>query len=137
MKKLFTPISYFLVFLVPVLLGLTAFGQEEQTQTAAQTQSQPAGADGKAAFLNEKCQRCHSIQTEKVELTAGGYVKSKDKNIPPDLSGIGSKHDAEWMFKYVKRTQTREGLKHAGVYRGSDEQLKSLADWLATLKSTQ
>jgi cbb3-type cytochrome oxidase cytochrome c subunit len=107
----------------------STFGQEEQTQTAP-----AAAAPGKTAFVDQKCNRCHSILSEKVELTAGGYVKSKEKNIPPDLSGVGAKHPAEWIFKYVKRTETREGVKHAGVYRGNDEQLKLLSEWLATLK---
>ncbi len=89
---------------------------------------------GKTAFLNSKCNLCHSVESEKVEKTTGGFQKSKDKNVPPDLSAIGKKHNAGWITKYLKKTEALDGVKHVRLYRGTNEDLEAIAKWLEGLK---
>jgi hypothetical protein len=54
--------------------------------------------------------------------------------VPPDLSGIGKKQNAEWFAKYLKHQEAVEGLKHAKLWRGTDQELQSLTKWLEGLK---
>jgi hypothetical protein len=89
---------------------------------------------GKTAFLNNKCNMCHSIESEKIEKTTGGYQKSKEKNVPPDLTKIGQKHNAEWISGYITKKETLDDKKHAKAFRGTNEELEAIANWLASLK---
>jgi mono/diheme cytochrome c family protein len=109
------------------VLGLALFAEEQQT-------TQANGSQGKAAFLSNKCNMCHSVESEKIEKSSGGYQKSTDKNVPPDLSGIGKKQNAEWFAKYIKKTEALNGVKHAKAYRGTEEELQAIAKWLEGLK---
>src|SRR4029079_8703118 len=84
-----------------------AIGAENQDQQGTKSTELP----GRTAFLNNKCNLCHSIESAKVEKTSGGYQKSTDKNVPPDLSGIGKKVKADWIVKYLKKTEALDGVK--------------------------
>ena len=109
------------------VLGLAVYADEQQTSTTNQN-------PGKTAFLSNKCNLCHSIESEKIEKSSGGYQKSNEKNVPPDLSGIGKKHNADWLVKYLKKTEALNNVKHARLYRGTEEELQALAKWLEGLK---
>jgi len=113
------------IFLIAV--GIALFAEEP---TASSTNQNA----GKAAFLSNKCNMCHSVESEKVEKASGGYQKSAEKNVPPDLSNVGKKHNAEWFTKYLKHTEALDGVKHAKAYRGTDEELQALAKWLEGLR---
>ena len=110
-----------------VLLGLCVMAPWSIAEEAG-------SPSGKTAFLANKCNLCHSIESEKIEKTTGGFQKSTDKNVPPDLSTIGKKHNAAWMTKYLKKTEALNGVKHARFYRGSTENLEAITKWLETLK---
>lgn len=86
-----------------------------------------AHADGKEMFVEMKCNKCHSIDAEGIEQT-----KKKQKG--GDLSEVGKERDAEWMTKYIKKEVDIEGKKHKNKWKGTDGELKTIVDWLATLK---
>lgn len=96
--------------------------------------------DGKGLFVSSKCNSCHSIEAEKVELkkaanaeAASSAATAKKK---PDLSGVGLKKDAGWISKYlVKEVKLEEKLHPTVKYRGTPEELQILSEWLASLKT--
>jgi cbb3-type cytochrome oxidase cytochrome c subunit len=87
-------------------------------------------APGKTIFLANKCNTCHSIASDKIEKTS----KTKPKKEPPDLSTVGDQRTAEWIEKYIKKTETIDNVKHVKGWTGKPEDLTTLAKWLADHK---
>ena len=84
---------------------------------------------GKEAFLSNDCNRCHAIESEGIEATA------KSKRVRgPDLSTIGESRDADWLAKYIEKEVQANDKDHPVVWKGTDEELAALANWLASLK---
>jgi mono/diheme cytochrome c family protein len=97
---------------------------------AAPLPAAEGGMDGKAIFLAQKCNLCHSVSTAGIE----AKIKS-DKMKGPDLVGVlDAEHDAEWIGKFLHKQADLEGKKHAKEFTGSDEELTALIDWLAAQK---
>jgi mono/diheme cytochrome c family protein len=82
---------------------------------------------GKKIFLDNKCNTCHSIDSQQIKRT---LATSK----APDLSNIGSEKDAQWIMQYLEKKVELNGKKHMKAWAGKPEDFKTLADWLATLK---
>ena len=83
------------------------------------------GGDGKAVFLAERCEMCHSVSSVGIE------AKTKSENmLGPDLAGVGSRHDAEWIHKYLLKEIEGDNGPHKKVFGGSDDDLSLLIDWL-------
>lgn len=91
-------------------------------------------------FAELKCTKCHGISSLGVKSTAS-VSDDEEEAGPPDLSGTGKFHDAAFFAAYLKK-ETPHVLhdgkpatkKHVMKFGGTDEQLKVMADWLATLK---
>jgi cytochrome c5 len=83
--------------------------------------AQPA-LDGKAIFLAQKCNMCHSIPPAGIEHT----MKTSKA---PDLVGL-AKTDAKLLTGYLKKTADINGKKHVKAFTGSDEELGALISWL-------
>ena len=89
-----------------------------------------APKDGKAIFLESKCSNCHSISAQDIKgLRPEGGAK------PSDLSNVGSKFKTEWFEKWLNKEETLYNKKHMKKFKGSPEDLHTLAAWLETLKS--
>jgi cytochrome c2 len=91
----------------------------------------PAQAEdppGKKIFLTNKCNTCHSIESQGIEKT----MKSAKG---PDLSAVGAEHNAEWLTKYINKEETKNDKKHVKGWTGSKEDLQTLVKWLETLKT--
>jgi mono/diheme cytochrome c family protein len=104
-------------FLALAVLSATSFAQSEK---------EDKGLDGRKIFVEKKCNSCHSVE-------AVGFKKKPNQN-PPDLSAVGSEHNADWLSKYLQKKEAIEGRKHLVKFQGSDEDLVSLTKWLETLK---
>ena len=94
---------------------------------------------GQAIFLKYRCKSCHSIKAVGIEKKAeegdeeaAEVAKSKDK--PPDLSGIGFDHNADWFAKWLLKKEMKDGKTHKKKFRGTETELKTLTEWIATLK---
>jgi cytochrome c len=83
--------------------------------------------DGKQIFQDKKCIACHSVD-------AAGIEKKNPNSKAPDLSTIGSKYDAAFLMKFLSKEETINDKKHGMAFKGTDEEFKALADWLASLK---
>jgi mono/diheme cytochrome c family protein len=86
-----------------------------------------AKLDGKAIFLAQKCETCHSIGAANIKAT--GKVKA------PDLTGLAASLDAGWLAKYLrKQEKTKAGKTHLKAFTGSDEEMGALVSWLQAQK---
>jgi mono/diheme cytochrome c family protein len=91
-----------------------------------------AGGDapGKQVFLAKKCQVCHSIDSLGIARTS-----KSEKTKGPDLSNVGATHLAPWIMQWLQtEVGNSEGKKHSKAWTGTEQELKQLAEWLATLK---
>lgn len=100
----------------------------------------PVAADeaGKAAFIAAKCNDCHSIKAAGIEVKKGeeSLEGDDDGDKSPDLSGVGAEHDADWMAQFLKKkVKNDDGKKHKKRFKGSDDKLKELTTYLASLKT--
>jgi len=96
----------------------------------------PAGlfaADGKDLFVRKGCNKCHSLDIHKIVRLKPGEDQG------PDLSDVGTKHDTDWMTKWLKKkvklkNKDGEMAKHANTWKGSPNQLKAIVEFLSGLK---
>lgn len=94
--------------------------------------SPSTGKPGKSLFLDNKCQQCHSV--ESLGITRNG--EAPPGKLPPDLSGVGLRRTPDWISKWLmKEEKNTEGKKHLKKWKGSEEDLATISNWLATLKS--
>ena len=114
-------------FTVSVLLLATLFVLGSFFGPAPVVSAQDA-INGKAVFEAEKCGLCHGIQA------AGIEAKTKsDKLKGPDLSG----YEAEQGFDikaFLHKQVEKDGAAHRREFKGSDEELQALLDWLKATK---
>ena len=107
---------------------LTLFAVLGLTLTGA-TRISTAEKDGKAIFLDNKCSNCHSISSQGIKgLRPEGGAK------PNDLSNTGGKFQAPWIEKWLLKEETLNNKKHMRKFKGSPEELHTLALWLESLK---
>jgi mono/diheme cytochrome c family protein len=88
--------------------------------------------DGKQVFIDSKCSNCHSVSVEGIRgLRPEGGAK------PNDLSNTGGKFKAPWIEKWLMKQETLNNKKHMRKFKGSPEELHTLAAWLETLKAKE
>lgn len=94
----------------------------------------PAGAlaqdAGQKAFEANKCNNCHSVEKLGIERKI-----ASEKMAGPDMSKVGDKHDAAWIVKFAMREVKLDDKTHKNEYKGTKEDLQTIADWLAAMKS--
>lgn len=97
------------------------------TLVALALPARAADDPGKTLFLDNKCNSCHSVDSQ-------GIAKTMASSKAPDLSKIGADHDAAWFSKYLMKEESVKDKKHVKAWTGSKEDLETLSKWLATLK---
>ena len=86
---------------------------------------------GQAAFLAHKCNLCHAVPA------AGIEAKTKsDKMKGPELGGP-IEADFEKIAAYLRKTGDLDGEQHKKEFKGTDEELKAIVDWLGSLEATE
>jgi mono/diheme cytochrome c family protein len=89
-----------------------------------------ADGDGKAAFLENKCNTCHSVDSQEI-------AKKSEKMKGPDLSNAGNDaKDAAWLKGFLLKEIEKEDKAHKKAWKGTDEQLDAIVEWLMSLKKT-
>ena len=96
---------------------------------AASITNLAANSDGKSIFKANKCDKCHSIESQGIELNGKPPGKT-----PPDLSGVGLKHKAGWIKDWLLKDEELNGKKHLKKWTGSDDDLTTISAWLAAQK---
>ena len=109
--------AIFFILFISAIVALFAF---------AFSFSQENDADGKQVFMDSKCNKCHSVTS--IEITSG-------KDDATDLSNTGSKGDAQLFKTYLLKESKINDKEHKLKFKGSEEELNSLVNWLITLKT--
>ncbi len=87
-------------------------------------------AEGKTLFMAKKCNLCHAIDSQ-------GIAKKSEKMKGKELSNIGSEgKSADWLKGWLLQTELKEGEKHKKKFKGTDQEMKAITNWLLTLKTS-
>jgi mono/diheme cytochrome c family protein len=89
------------------------------------TAASAAAPDGKAIFLAQKCNVCHSVSAAGIERQA-----KSEKVAGPDLTTATAQHDKAFLTKFLKKEEMVDGKKHGKEWKGTDPELSALIDWL-------
>ncbi len=87
---------------------------------------------GKSLFLDNGCNKCHSISSQGIHHTSEPPEGAKYP--PPDLSDVGDRHTQDWMKQWLHKEVEQHGKKHMKKFTGSDEELNTLTAWLESQK---
>jgi hypothetical protein len=109
--------AFFFVLFISAIVALFAF---------AFSFSQEQNLDGKQIFIDSKCDKCHS-------LTSMGITSNKDD--ATDLSKAGSVGDAQLVKSYLLKEAKVNDTEHKLKFKGSEEELNALVNWLLTFKT--
>lgn len=82
---------------------------------------------GRKMLRGQGCVECHAVAA------AGIEAKGKARAQGPDLSGLAARYRAASLATYLKRDQTVPGWGAHG-FKGTDEELQALVDWLLEQK---
>jgi mono/diheme cytochrome c family protein len=92
-----------------------------------------ASKDGKTIFLDHRCNLCHSVDD------LGIHAKLKGEGLPdkaPDLSHASNLIPSEaWLEGWLHKKETKDGKTHPMKFVGNHKQMRTLADWLMSLKA--
>ncbi len=91
-----------------------------------------ADLDGKVLFTDTyNCNMCHSVAA------AGVDAKAKsDAMKGPDLAGrVGGEFLT--IAKYVRKEADKDGKSHKKEFKGTDEELQAIIDWLGSLEAQE
>lgn len=86
--------------------------------------------DGQALFVDTyKCNVCHSVASADIE-------HKSDKAKAPDLGGFAAE-DFDAIARFVRKEEPMDGEDHKKTFSGTDEELKTILDWLGTLEPAE
>jgi len=88
--------------------------------------SQNKDLNGKQIFIDSKCNNCHTVNSTEI-------TSKKDDAV--DLSNAGSVGDAQLIKSYLLKETKINDKEHKMKFKGSDAELNTLAEWLASLKN--
>jgi len=109
--------TFLFVLFISAIVALFAF---------AFSFSQDQGLNGKQIFMDSKCNNCHTINSAEI-------TSKKDDAV--DLSNAGSVGDAQLIKTYLLKETKINDKDHKMKFKGSDAELNTLAEWLASLKN--
>jgi hypothetical protein len=108
---------------VGLLVGVIAW-----VPAVAEGEDEPAG---EAVFLEAKCNVCHAVPAAAIEAKA-----KSEKMRGPALGGpLPGDMAFEGIAAYLRKQAERDGAEHKKEFKGSDEELHSILDWLGTLEA--
>jgi len=81
---------------------------------------------GKKIFIDNKCNMCHTVKSAGIESKKSDAI---------DLSNVGAEMKKDDIIKYLKKEMKLNDKDHKTAFKGSDEDLKKLVEWLSTLKA--
>jgi Cytochrome c len=89
--------------------------------------------DAKTLFVEtHKCNLCHSVSAADIE------AKTKsDKMQGPDLSGLKTDKNRAEIVAFVKKESDMDGASHKKEFKGTDEELNAILDWLGSLEAAK
>ena len=92
------------------------------------TQAAAEEADGQETYLTHKCNMCHAVPAVGIEAKT-----TSEKMKGPDL--LAGEWEKDVLFKYIKQEAKVEDKEHKKGFKGTDEELQALVDWLLEQKA--
>lgn len=90
-------------------------------------------ADAKKLFVEtHKCNMCHGVAAEDIEAKT-----TSDKMKGPDLSGYESDKEFAEIAAYARKEADLDGKQHKKEFKGTDEELQTILDWLGSLEAQE
>ncbi|MEM7481245.1 MAG: hypothetical protein AAF481_08735 [Acidobacteriota bacterium] len=84
--------------------------------------------EGPTRFMAHKCNLCHGVPA------VGIAAKTKSKKLlGPELGGPLPEVDPVALAAYLRQQQELDGKEHKREYKGTDEELQTILDWLTSL----
>ena len=89
--------------------------------------------DAQALFVEtHKCNMCHAVAAVEIE------AKTKSEKMKgEDLSGYKSDKELAEIAAYVRKEADLDGKSHKKPFKGTDEELQAILDWLASLEAQE
>jgi cytochrome c5 len=113
--------------LVVLALVLSLVWSSPVARPAQSEGSGTASNAGQEIFMAQKCNLCHAVSTVGIE------AKTKSEKMKgPDM--VGLEIDAATIIPYLKGETELNGAKHKKKATCSDDELKTLIDWVAAQK---
>jgi mono/diheme cytochrome c family protein len=113
------------LFTATLVIALLAFLLTGSASPGAAVNTADSG--GLQAFEDQKCHLCHGVAAVNIE------AKTKSAKLKgPDLSGYSK--DAAWTSDYLYKKVDLDGKKHPNSFKGSEEELQLILEWLASLE---
>ena len=134
MKRWTIPVAVLSILCLALALPALA---EESKKDDATPDTTPAGQQ---VFVAQKCQMCHTVFSADIgEPKAEDAKEEEEEEVsgPPDLSLAGTGRTAEWLSLFLQKKETLNEKKHMLKFKGTDEELATLANWILTLKAPE
>lgn len=109
-------------------LGLVALGLLLAAVASGPGAVAEEAAGGQAVFEAQKCNMCHGVPTVGIEAkTQSEKMRGKDL--------VDLDRDADWLKQYLMKEVQLDDADHKKEFKGTDEELQVLVDWLLEQKS--
>jgi mono/diheme cytochrome c family protein len=86
---------------------------------------------GKEQFMSGGCATCHSVASADIEAKT-----TSEKMRGPDVGGLKS-DNVEELVQYIRKEVERDGKSHMKGFKGTDEELQAIIDWLGSLEAAE
>ena len=127
MRKNRTWKSLLTVLALPCLLAVAL-----QASTAPSLEGDGDKSPGEMAFVQLKCHLCHEVSSVGIERTS-----KSEKMKGRDLAGIGDDFDPDFARRWIQQEELIDGEKHKKPFKGTDEELEAILDWLGSLETAE
>ena len=89
--------------------------------------------DAKRLFTEtHKCSMCHSVAAADVE------ARTKSEKLRgPDMSGFQTDMSFEKLAAFARKQAEIDGKPHKKEFKGTDEELQAILDWLGSLEAQE
>lgn len=111
--------TFFFMLFISAIIGLFAI---------AFSFAQDKEIDGKNIFIDAKCNNCHTV-------TSMDITSKKDD--ATDFSNVGTVGDAHLIKSYLLKEAKINDKEHKTKFKGTEEELNNLVNWLFTLKTVK
>ncbi len=99
--------------------------------SAASTWAGEAETDGKEQYMSAGCNTCHAVASVEIEAKT-----TSEKMRGPDIGGFKSDNVDE-LVQYLRKETELDGKKHMKGFKGTDEELQVIIDWLGSLEAAE
>ncbi len=88
--------------------------------------------DGKTLFTDaHKCSMCHAVPAAEIQ------AKTKSEKMKGGDLGGKIETDLDTLAAYVRKEGELDGKTHKKPFKGTDEELQAIVDWLGSLEAQE